>query len=69
MVPYRAAGSYKCYYCDKKFKGAEYLEKHTRNKHGEELGRFQADARDKVCLPWSPRRITVEFIVPHAVPS
>ena len=40
--------SYKCAFCDKKFKGLAYLRKHIGNKHGDEFNDFKAAERLKV---------------------
>lgn len=40
--------SYKCTFCDKKFKGLDYLQKHIRNKHGDELHDYKDQERHKV---------------------
>lgn len=43
-----ASGSYKCQFCDKKFKGEAFLVKHINNKHKDEFDMFKDDARNKV---------------------
>eukprot|EP00892_Ulva_mutabilis_P012612 jgi/Ulvmu1/9723/UM055_0062.1 len=39
--------SYKCAFCDKKFKGLDYLRKHIGNKHGDEFQDFKEQERLK----------------------